>query len=158
MDRRTRNSNGRLYDHRKRNWKGKPFTIFKFRTMIADTDPYTFLPKTSNDQRLTKVGKIIRRLCLDELPQLFNVIAGDMSLVGPRPELPNIVEHYSCQDRLRLKVRPGITGIWQLKAPRNQMIHKNIQYDLEYLAKRNFLFDIKIIIRTVPFILGLNNA
>lgn len=152
-----RNMNGHLHERRKFDLGGKPFIIYKFRTMRDTVDAYTFRPKQSDDFRLTKAGKVLRRLCLDELPQLWNVLKGDMSLVGPRPELPNIVQQYGEKECVRLTVKPGLTGLWQLWGSRNLMIHENLQYDIEYLRRRSLSFDFKILLRTIPFILGLNN-
>jgi len=158
-DRRVVNGgNGHLSERRKFNLGGRPFTIFKFRTMRVDVDSYSFKPKQTDDERLTKVGRVVRRLCLDELPQMWNILKGDMSLVGPRPELPNIVQKYGIREAARLAVKPGLTGLWQLYAPRNQMIHENLQYDLEYLRNRSLSFDLKILLRTIPFVFGLQNV
>jgi lipopolysaccharide/colanic/teichoic acid biosynthesis glycosyltransferase len=157
-NRRTGRRNGHLYERRKFDLGGKPFTMYKFRTMRVDVEAYTFMPKQSNDFRLTKVGRVIRKLCLDELPQLWNVLWGDMSLVGPRPEMPHIVQSYNSRERSRLSVKPGLTGLWQLHGSRYQMIHENLHYDLEYLHRRSLYFDFKILFRTIPFVLGLNNV
>lgn len=156
--RKVKGGNGHLHEPRKFNLGGKPFTIYKFRTMRAEVEAYAFRPKEPDDLRLTKVGRGIRRLCLDELPQLWNVIKGDMSLVGPRPEMPHIVQSYGVKERMRLTVKPGLTGLWQLKGSRNQMIHQNLHYDLEYLRRRSLFFDLGILFRTIPFVLGLSNV
>ncbi len=91
---------------------------------------------------------------MDELPQLFNVLLGNMSLVGPRPEMPFIVEHYSAQQRTRLQVTPGITGLWQLSADRPFPIHENLEYDLYYIRNRTFFMDAAILIHTLFFAIG----
>lgn len=92
---------------------GKAFTLYKFRTMYSDADPYETSPANQHDQRITRVGRFLRRTSLDEIPQFWNVLRGDMSLVGPRPEMPFIVEKYNRLQRYRLGIKPGITGLWQ---------------------------------------------
>jgi lipopolysaccharide/colanic/teichoic acid biosynthesis glycosyltransferase len=96
--------------------RGKKFRFYKYRTMSADTDIYAESPESQDDPRITRIGKYIRKLSLDELPQLFNVLKGDMSLIGPRPEMPFIVEGYDAIMEQRHLVKPGITGIWQISA------------------------------------------
>jgi lipopolysaccharide/colanic/teichoic acid biosynthesis glycosyltransferase len=97
------------------------------------------------------VGRWLRRTSLDELPQLINVLKGDMSLVGPRPEMPFIVARYNANHRQRLSVVPGLTGLWQLSADRAFLIHENIQYDLYYIRHRCFFMDLAIVLHTVLF-------
>ncbi|CAN2050577.1 Bacterial sugar transferase domain-containing protein [Candidatus Magnetomoraceae bacterium gMMP-13] len=130
---------------------GRLFEIFKFRSMIAASDPYAVSPTKKNDLRITKVGKILRKTSLDELPQLFNVLKGDMSFVGPRPEMPFIVDSYSEIHQERLKVLPGITGLWQLSGDREKAIHENMDYDLYYIKNRCFLLDMVILLETLLF-------
>lgn len=131
--------------------RGKPFRMFKVRTMHTHAPKYGFSPKGSEDPRITRVGRILRRTSLDELPQLINVLRGEMSLVGPRPEMPFIVEQYTEMQKQRLAVRPGITGLWQLSADRSELIHENIQYDLYYISNRSFFMDCAILIHTLLF-------
>lgn len=130
---------------------GRLFDIYKFRSMYADAPIYDFSPTRSCDPRITRLGKSLRRTSLDELPQLINVFLGSMSLVGPRPEMPFIVQRYNSQHRQRLQVVPGITGLWQLSADRAFPIHENIHHDLYYIRNRNFLMDLSILIRTLFF-------
>jgi exopolysaccharide biosynthesis polyprenyl glycosylphosphotransferase len=130
---------------------GRKFEIYKFRTMRVDTSKYEFSPTTSEDSRITRIGRILRKLSLDELPQIVNVIKGDMSLVGPRPEMPFIVDSYGPRERWRLSVVPGITGLWQLSADRAYLIHENLQYDLYYIRNRGFFMDIAILLHTLLF-------
>jgi len=130
---------------------GELFNIYKFRSMYANAPRYDFSPATSRDFRVTRIGRFIRRTSLDELPQLMNVFLGDMSLVGPRPEMPFIVQEYTNEHRQRLQVIPGITGLWQLSADRAFPIHENIQYDLYYIRNRGFFLDIAILIHTLFF-------
>lgn len=130
---------------------GVLFKMFKFRSMRTDAPKYCASPSESQDPRITKVGRFLRKTSIDELPQLFNVLLGNMSLVGPRPEMPFIVEQYDLLQRQRLQVVPGITGLWQLSADRAFHIHENIQYDLYYLRHRSFFLDLAILIHTVFF-------
>ncbi|MBZ5548469.1 MAG: sugar transferase [Acidobacteriia bacterium] len=130
---------------------GRRFRMFKFRTMYTDTPSYAFSPKKSDDIRITRVGRFLRRTSLDELPQLLNVLVGDMSLVGPRPEMPFIVETYAERHFQRLQVEPGITGLWQLSGDRSYLIHENIEYDLYYIQHRNFFMDLAILLHTTIF-------
>jgi exopolysaccharide biosynthesis polyprenyl glycosylphosphotransferase len=129
--------------------KGREFSFYKFRTMHVDAPKYAHTPQASDDPRITRVGKILRRTSLDELPQLFNVFRGDMSLVGPRPEMPFIVAKYSTLERQRLDAKPGITGLWQISTFRGAPIHDHIEYDLFYLENRSLLLDLAITIKTV---------
>ena len=130
---------------------GKIFRLYKFRTMYVDTPAYQCSPTDSNDARITRVGRYLRQTSMDELPQLLNVLKGDMCLVGPRPEMPFIVSRYTERERQRLQVRPGITGLWQLSADRAYLIHENIQYDLYYLQNRCFFMDLAILLHTALF-------
>jgi exopolysaccharide biosynthesis polyprenyl glycosylphosphotransferase len=130
---------------------GELFSIFKFRSMHVDAPMYAPCPSSSSDPRITRVGRILRRTSLDELPQLVNVLMGSMSLVGPRPEMPFIVEGYNSIQRQRLQVAPGITGIWQLSADRAHPIHENPAYDLYYIRNRNLAMDFSILIHTLFF-------
>jgi exopolysaccharide biosynthesis polyprenyl glycosylphosphotransferase len=130
---------------------GKLFQMYKFRTMHASAAPYDYSPGSPGDPRITRVGKFLRRTSLDELPQLFNVLRGNMSLVGPRPEMTFIVERYTERQMQRLEVKPGITGLWQLSGDRVFQIHENIEYDLYYIQHRNFFMDLAILLHTSVF-------
>jgi exopolysaccharide biosynthesis polyprenyl glycosylphosphotransferase len=140
-----------LFRQRRVGLNGRPFTILKFRTMHVDDCKDALTPRSSNDRRITRSGKWLRKTSLDELPQLLNVLAGDMALVGPRPEMPFIVAEYSEQQRKRLSVKPGLTGIWQLSADRSAPIHENIHYDLYYLKERSVAVDFAILLHTAFF-------
>ena len=129
---------------------GKPFHLYKFRTMVADTDLYAVSPHTPEDRRITPLGKHLRRYSLDELPQFLNVLLGHMSLVGPRPEMPFIVEGYRGWERLRLRVRPGITGLWQILGRKDLPLHEHLEYDLYYVMNHTLLLDAIILLKTVP--------
>jgi len=132
---------------------GRDFRIFKFRTLYRETPAYMTSPNSPLDPRITRIGRFLRRSSLDELPQLLNVLRGEMSMVGPRPEMPFIVAGYSALEKERLRVRPGITGLWQISADRARPIHENILYDLYYIKHRSFLLDLAILVRTALFAL-----
>jgi lipopolysaccharide/colanic/teichoic acid biosynthesis glycosyltransferase len=128
---------------------GAEFFLWKFRSMHTSAPKYAASPTSNLDPRLTRVGRLIRRVSLDELPQLLNVLAGEMSLVGPRPEMPFIVDRYTSFERLRLAAKPGITGLWQVSPARAFPIHENLQYDLHYIRNQNLVLDFFILLRTV---------
>lgn len=130
---------------------GRIFRMLKFRTMHADVPKYDRSPEDADDARITRVGQFLRKASLDELPQLWNVLRGEMSLVGPRPEMPYVVEGYSAQERRRLSVPQGLTGIWQLSADRKYAIHDNIEYDLYYIENRGFFIDLAVLLHTLVF-------
>jgi exopolysaccharide biosynthesis polyprenyl glycosylphosphotransferase len=132
---------------------GRRFRMYKFRTMRVDTDPYAPSPSGDVHPDITRVGRILRMGGMDELPQLINVIRGDMSLVGPRPEMPFIVDRYGPLELERLTVKPGITGVWQLSADRHSEIHENLEYDLYYVSHASIMLDVVILIETVLFTL-----
>jgi exopolysaccharide biosynthesis polyprenyl glycosylphosphotransferase len=128
---------------------GKPFRMFKFRTMYAEMSVDAPTPQSGQDPRITPVGRVLRRYSLDELPQFLNVLRGEMSVVGPRPEMPFIVERYNSLDRERLRAKPGITGLWQISSGRRFAIHDNLDYDIYYIENRSLLLDLVIIALTV---------
>ncbi|HET7457966.1 MAG TPA: sugar transferase [Gemmatimonadaceae bacterium] len=130
---------------------GRRFRMYKFRTMWADAAPYASSPAGDVDPRITRVGRVLRTTGFDELPQLINVLRGEMSLVGPRPEMPYIVDRYTEQERQRLEAKPGISGIWQLSADRHAEIHENIEYDLYYITHRSLTTDVLILLETLFF-------
>lgn len=128
---------------------GRRFQILKFRSMFITAPHYAASPKRSSDPRITRVGRLLRRLGLDELPQLINVLKGDMSVVGPRPEMPFLVERHRALHRQRLRVKPGITGLWQLSPDRRHPIHENVHHDLYYIAHGNLFLDLAILVHTL---------
>ena len=132
---------------------GKIFRMPKLRTLQDHDAPPGSSPKPGSSLVLTPAGKFLRRHRLDELPQLFSVLTGQMSLVGPRPELPRIVATYDERHKKRLAAKPGITGLWQILGDRNRRIHENMMYDLYYLRNASLRLDIKILFMTIPFIL-----
>lgn len=146
---------------------GKLFKMYKFRTMVVsaedaieqlksrnEVDGHMF--KIRNDPRITKFGAFLRKTSLDELPQLFNVIKGDMSIVGPRPPLPSEVFSYSSWHKLRLSVKTGITGLWQVSGRNNVGFEEMVRLDIKYIRERNIWNDIRIIFKTIPVIFRLS--
>ena len=147
------NSSGPIFFTQSRiGLNGKPFKIFKFRTMKTDSNRYAPCPTDKDDIRITSFGRWLRKLSLDEIPQLINVLRGEMSLVGPRPEMPFIVDTYESYEKKRLSVIPGITGLWQVSPARNAEIHDNPEYDLLYIEHRDLSLDILILILTIVFV------
>ncbi len=128
---------------------GAPFRMFKFRTMYTHLSGDAVAPSSPDDPRITPVGRYLRRYSLDELPQLLNVLFGEMSMVGPRPEMPFIVATYGPLQRERLRAKPGITGLWQISYARNEAIHENIDYDIYYVEHRSLLLDVVILFLTM---------
>jgi len=127
---------------------GRLFTIYKFRSMYAGAPQYAVSPDDRTDPRITRMGRLLRRTNIDELPQLLNVVKGEMSLVGPRPEMPFLVEQHEAVHRLRLEVTPGMTGLWQLSPARAARIHENPHYDQYYIQRRSFCMDLAILFYT----------
>ncbi len=130
---------------------GKPFEMYKFRSMYISAPKYSRSPESREDPRITPAGHFIRQTSLDELPQLLNVLRGEMSLVGPRPEMPYIVSEYNSHQAQRLNVKQGLTGIWQLSADRRFAIHESVEYDLYYIEHRGLFLDLAILLHTVAF-------
>ena len=147
----------------------KPFKMYKFRSMIVDADKKLAELKSQNevegpmfkmkeDPRITKIGKFIRKHSFDELPQLLNVLKGDMSLVGPRPPLPSEVAQYTDYDKQRLLVVPGCTGLWQATVRNSVGFSEMVELDLEYIQKSGFFYDLYLIFLTVKIVLFSNDA
>ena len=144
---------------------GKLFTLWKFRSMYPDADTRLkemtaqnemtggVIFKMKNDPRIIPIGRFIRKASIDELPQLWNVFKGDMSLVGPRPALPSEVNQYSLQDRQRLEAIPGITCIWQVSGRSDIPFPQQVQLDVEYIQSQSLLLDLKLLLRTIPAVL-----
>jgi lipopolysaccharide/colanic/teichoic acid biosynthesis glycosyltransferase len=142
-----------FFRHSRVGKNGRLFALWKFRSMRMGVPQYANSPKSAEDARLTRVGRLIRRLSIDEMPQLINVLRGEMSLVGPRPEMPFIVERFHDPDSNRLTVKPGITGLWQISPARAFPIHEYLQYDLHYIRHQNLVLDCAIILRTVAAVI-----
>lgn len=147
----------------------RTFYMYKFRTMVTNADElfeelraYNEIQgkmfKMKQDPRITRVGCWLRKTSLDELPQLWNVILGDMSLVGPRPPLPREVEEYTEYEKLRLSVIPGCTGLWQVSGRNHLGFHDMVRLDLYYIENRSLLLDIHILLKTVPAMFGREDA
>lgn len=144
---------------------GRQFKMFKFRSMYIDAEERKsalmaenemqggVIFKMKDDPRITPVGKYIRRGSIDELPQLWNVFKGEMSLVGPRPPLPTEVAEYSLEDRRRLEVVPGITCIWQVSGRSEIPFDQQVELDVAYIESQSFWLDVKLLLRTVPAVL-----
>lgn len=132
---------------------GRPFRMYKFRTMTTSSLPYAMAPSDANDPRVTRIGYWLRRFSLDEFPQLINVLSGEMSMVGPRPEMPFLVSKYTVWERRRLDVKPGVTGLWQIVGRKNLPLSLNIEYDFYYIKNQSLLLDVIIIIKTIPAVI-----
>ncbi len=150
--------------------RGRLFTMFKFRSMrvTAEQDKQALsannesadgvLFKMKKDPRVTQVGRLIRRLSIDELPQLLNILRGDMSVVGPRPALPTEVDQYDIEARKRLQTKPGLTCLWQISGRSDLAFSEQVDLDLRYLQARSLAKDIEIIARTVPAVISGKGA
>lgn len=163
-------SPGPVFFSQKRNgFMGKTFYMYKFRSMVPDAEKKLeeleaqnevsgHMFKIKKDPRITRVGRIIRKTSIDELPQLLNVIKGEMSLVGPRPPITREVEKYDPWHNLRLSVKPGITGLWQISGRNDIGFEDMCRLDLKYIRERSFANDLKIILKTLPVLLGDSRA
>lgn len=138
-----------LFSQKRVGLNDKFFLIYKFRSMYKNVNKYGTSPSKINDNRITKIGTFIRKTSIDEIPQFLNVLKGDMSIVGPRPEMPFIVKEYNAFEKLRLKIKPGITGAWQVSSTRNAPIHYNIDYDLYQIMNNSLRYNIKQILKTL---------
>jgi lipopolysaccharide/colanic/teichoic acid biosynthesis glycosyltransferase len=144
---------------------GRHFRFYKFRSMVINADKFKqeladrnesaagVIFKMKKDPRITKVGKIIRKFSIDELPQLLNVLLGDMSLVGPRPPLPGEVAKYTLEQRKRLHVIPGITCLWQVSGRSDIPFTDQVKLDMQYIQSAGFLNDIRLLLKTIPAVL-----
>lgn len=143
--------------------------MYKFRSMVSNAEELLdklleqneisgAMFKMKEDPRITKIGKFIRKTSIDELPQLWNVVRGEMSLVGPRPALPREVMQYSSYDKLRLRVSPGCTGLWQVSGRNNLSFQEMLALDLEYIERRGIWLDVKVMLRTVKIMVFPNSA
>jgi len=133
---------------------GQPFVFYKFRTMKLDVDPFGPSPKSSADPRLTKIGKFLREYSLDELPQLFNVLKGDISVIGPRPLYVSQMAEWDERQKRRLLVKPGLTGLAQISGRGQLTREEKLELDVKYVETASFLTDIKIVIATIGHVLG----
>lgn len=153
-----------LFRQKRAGENGRVFEMLKFRTMVRDAEKMrtgvehvdengNLIHKTKNDPRVTRVGRFLRRFSLDELPQLFNILAGTMSLVGPRPEMPYLVEKYQPWQRKRFAVPPGLTGWWQVNGRSDRPMHLHSEDDLYYIQNYSIWLDIQILVRTIWVVL-----
>jgi exopolysaccharide biosynthesis polyprenyl glycosylphosphotransferase len=161
---------GPIFFYQKRVGKNeKEFNMYKFRSMVTNAEELLkelldkneisgAMFKMKEDPRITRIGRFIRKTSIDELPQLWNVLKGDMSLVGPRPPLPREVEEYTKYDKKRLLVKPGCTGLWQVSGRNNLSFKQMVELDIRYIQERSFVFDMKIILKTVKVLFGTNDA
>lgn len=133
---------------------GKPFTMYKFRTMRTDVDPFGASPKAGDDPRLTSLGKLLREYSLDELPQMFNILKGNMAIVGPRPLYIAQAAEWNDRQKKRLLVKPGLTGLAQISGRGHLTIEQKLELDVEYVESASFLMDMKMIFATVAIVLG----
>lgn len=144
---------------------GRLFEMFKIRTMVKNAEQLQIevekrdpdgnpIHKMKDDPRVTRVGRVLRRFSLDELPQLFNVLAGSMSLVGPRPEMPYLADKYEPWQRKRLDVLPGMTGWWQVRGRSDRPMHLHTEDDLYYIQNYSVWLDLQILLRTVWVVLS----
>jgi len=136
---------------------GKSFVFYKFRTMKVGVEPFGPSPKSDKDPRLTKVGKFLREYSLDELPQLFNVLKGDMSLVGPRPLYLSQMSEWSERQKSRLLVKPGLTGLAQISGRGELTREEKLELDVKYVETISLLTDIKIILATIAQVFRRKN-
>lgn len=145
------------------------FYIYKFRSMVSNAEQLLdrlldqnetsgAMFKMKDDPRVTRIGRFIRKTSIDELPQLVNVLKGEMSLVGPRPPLPREVNEYTNYHKQRLIVKPGCTGLWQVSGRSNLGFEEMVELDLEYIENRSIVFDAKLILKTVLLLFGSKNA
>ena len=162
-----------LYGHRRVGFQGREFKCWKFRTMVVNGDevlarhfeenPADYLVwqtqrKLTNDPRVTPVGRVLRKLSLDELPQLLNVLSGEMSLVGPRPVVAEELAHYGATSRFYLATRPGLTGLWQVSGRSDTTYAERVRLDRHYVSRWSLLQDIRIIAKTIPALLSSQGA
>lgn len=129
------------------------FSVFKFRSMIVDADKYLDADGRPTRDRVTRVGRILRKLSIDELPQFINILVGDMSLIGPRPILPMMLPYLTKRERERFSVRPGITGLAQVKGRNNLKWSRRFRYDIIYIRRLSLALDAWIVWRTVKIVL-----
>jgi exopolysaccharide biosynthesis polyprenyl glycosylphosphotransferase len=153
-----------LFKQKRCGLNGRQFVMYKFRSMVDNAEQLRVeleslnemdgpVFKSSRDPRITGIGKILRRFSIDELPQLFNVLRGDMSLVGPRPPLPGEVARYERWQRRRLSMKPGITCLWQVSGRNEVSFEDWMKLDLDYIDNWSLLLDLKILLKTIPVVL-----
>jgi len=149
---------------------GVPFTMYKFRSMYIQSDVRRInidylesdrkgaCKKFKNDPRVTCVGRVIRKLSIDELPQLINIVKGEMAFVGPRPALPKEVSKYDSNAKRRLNILPGLTGLWQVSGRADTSFEEQMKLDINYVLNQSFLLDLKILLMTIPAVISGKGA
>lgn len=158
-----------LFAQERNGFRGRIFKMYKFRSMVTNAESLLkelenknevrgHMFKIKNDPRVTGIGRIIRKTSIDELPQLFNILKGDMSIVGPRPPVAREVIKYDSWHKLRLSVKPGLTGLWQVSGRSSVGFDEMVRLDLKYIRERGFWYDMKIVLKTIPVILGDSKA
>jgi len=158
-----------LYKQIRSGRRGKPFAMYKFRSMVKNAETLKagleehnesggVIFKIRQDPRITRVGRIVRKFSIDELPQFWNVFTGAMSLVGPRPPVPDEVEQYGVDDLYRLEVKPGITCLWQFKGRSELSFEQQVALDRQYIESRSFALDLVILLKTIPAVLSGRGA
>jgi exopolysaccharide biosynthesis polyprenyl glycosylphosphotransferase len=158
-----------FYIQKRVGYCGRKFDMIKFRSMVPNADAKVVelmkkneasgpMFKMKDDPRITKIGRFMRKTSIDELPQLFNVFAGSMSLVGPRPALPREVTQYTRKETARLLVKPGITCIWQISGRSTIGFEKQVDMDIDYIVHRSVFLDLKILLKTIPAVLSHKGA
>lgn len=157
-----------FFSQTRRGYMGRPFKIWKFRSMVVNASNLQHLVKNQangaffkneNDPRITRIGYLLRRTSLDEFPQFWNVLRGEMSLVGTRPPTYDEVSHYDSRDWQRLDVKPGITGLWQISGRSNiKNFQEVVQFDLQYQRQWSFLYDLEIVFKTVQLVFSKKNG
>ena len=146
-----------LYRQKRVGKDGQVFTLYKFRTMVNNSEEHTGpVLAAKDDSRVTPMGRVLRRTRFDELPQLFNVLRGDMSLVGPRPERPYFIKRHKALQGIRLVVKPGLTGLAQIRSFYDLKPRHKIKYDYLYIRKRSLLLNLYILLKTMPIIFSKN--
>ncbi len=147
-------SGSAIFSQERAGKNAKPFTLYKFRTMKADVDPFGASPKSQVDPRLTTIGKLLREHSLDELPQLFNIVKGEMSIVGPRPLYVAQIAEWNQTQKRRLLVKPGLTGLAQISGRGEITIEAKLALDVKYVETAGFLTDVKIVRATIGCVFG----
>jgi lipopolysaccharide/colanic/teichoic acid biosynthesis glycosyltransferase len=154
-----------VFSQKRVGWYGREFTFYKFRSMYRDAEKRKqelveqnesadgVIFKMKNDPRVTRVGRVLRRFSIDEMPQFFNVLKGDLAIVGPRPPIPSEVAEYKLSDRKRLHVKPGLTCLWQIQGRSDIPFDQQVELDLQYIRSQSVWTDVVIMLKTVPAVL-----
>lgn len=143
-----------FFKHTRSGLNEKPFKMWKFRTMVNNADKIGPGLTAAKDPRITRIGGLLRRTSLDELPQLINVLKGEMSIVGPRPEIPEIVATYSKEQKRALTIKPGITGLSQVNGRDDLPVDVKVGYDIKYVDELSPVLDLKILLKTLPAVMS----